>query len=63
MNERDHQRYSELLNELRDVGRMLQRTRQKSLRDALTHTQKKLITELRLIVVCPGSVAPVEEVK
>ena len=63
MNERDHQRYSELLNELRDVGRMLQRTRQKSLRDALTHTQKKLITELRLVVSCPGSVAPVEEVK
>ena len=63
MNERDHQRYSELLNELRDVGRMLQRTRQKSLRDALTHTQKKLITELRLTVTCPGSVAPVEESK
>lgn len=63
MNERDHQRYAELLTELRDVGRMLQRTRQNALRDALTHTQKKLITELRLIVVCPGSVSPAEEAK
>lgn len=63
MNERDHQRYVELLTELRDVGRMLQRTRQKAVRDALTHTQKKLITELRLIVTCPGSVTPAEEVK
>lgn len=63
MNEHDHQRYAVVLTELRDVGRMLQRTRQKALRDALTHTQKKLITELRLIVACPGSVSPVEEVK
>lgn len=63
MNERDHERYVELLTELRDVGRMLQRTRQKSLRDALTHTQKKLITELRLTVCNPGSVSPSEEVK
>lgn len=63
MNERDSQRYAELLTELREVGRMFQRTRQKALRDALTHTQKKLITELRLIVVNPGSVTPVEEVK
>lgn len=63
MNERDHQRYVELLTELRDVGRLLQRTQKKALRDALTHTQKKLVTELRLIVVCPGSVTPAEEVK
>lgn len=63
MNECDHQRYVELLTELREVGRMFQRTQKKSLRDALNHTQKKLITELRLIVVNPGSVAPVEEVK
>lgn len=58
-----NERYLELLTELRDVGRMKRRTRTKAVVDALTHTQKKLITELRMIVDNPGSVAPVEEVK
>lgn len=58
-----NERYLELLTELRDVGRMKARTRTKALADALTHTQKKLITELRTMVDNPGSVVPVEEVK